>query len=88
LAGRTPAAAVNAFLPPLQRALSCVSDTVFVRSHDSTAPGVVRSMNAPGAGSAALRGGNRLHLSVPIQCEVVKTDDPERGPWKVSTQAL
>lgn len=86
MAGRTPAAAVSAFLPPLQRALSCVSDAVFVRSHDSTAPGAVRSMNAPGAGFAPLRGGNRLHLSVAIQYEVVRTDDPERGPWKVSTR--
>ena len=84
MAGRTPAAAVNAFLPPLQRALSCVSDAVFVRSHDSAAPGAVRSMNAPGTGFAPLRGENRLHLAVAIQYEVVRTDDPDRGPWKVS----
>jgi hypothetical protein len=43
-------------------------------------------MNAPGARFAPLRGENRLHLSVAIQYEVVKTDDRERGPWKVSTR--
>jgi hypothetical protein len=63
-----------------------VSDVVFVRSHDSTAPGAVRSMNAPATGFAPLRGGNRLHLSVAIQYEVVRIDDRERGPWKISTR--
>lgn len=59
---------------------------MFVRSHDSTIPGAIRSVNAPGTGFAPLRGENRLHLSVAIQYELIKIDDPERGPWKVSTR--
>lgn len=73
-------------MPPLQRALSCVTDAVFVRSHDSTVPGAIRALNAPRAGFAPLRGENRLHLSVAIQYEVVPSPDPDRGPWKVRTR--
>lgn len=35
---------------------------------------------------APLRGANRLHLSVAMEYEQVRTDDPARGPWKVSTR--
>jgi hypothetical protein len=59
---------------------------VFVRSHDSSEPGGIRSVAAPrGGGFAALRGQNRLHFSAAIEYELIKTDDPELGPWKVRT---
>ena len=63
-----------------------MTDAVFVRSHHSTVPGAIRSLNAPVAGFAPLRGENRLHLSVAIQYEIVQSPDPDRGPWKVSTR--
>lgn len=87
LAGKAPREAFDAFVSPLQRALSCISDAVFVRSYGSATPGGIRSIIAPTAGRfVPLRGENRLHFSAALQYEIVKTDDPDRGPWKVSTK--
>ncbi|MGH3529969.1 MAG: hypothetical protein ACRDQ6_22110 [Pseudonocardiaceae bacterium] len=63
-----------------------MTDAVLVRSHDSTKPGAIRSVNAPATGFAPLRGENRLHLSVALQYELIETDDRDHGPWKVSTR--
>lgn len=35
---------------------------------------------------APLRGAQRLHLSVQMEYEIIETDVPDRGPWKVSTK--
>ncbi len=57
-----------------------------MRSHDSGKPGAVRAFMAPTRGEfAPLRGAPRLHLSVQMEYELIQTDDPQRGPWKVST---
>lgn len=42
---------------------------------------------APARGEfAPLKGAPRLHLSVALEYELIETDDPDRGPWKVSTK--
>lgn len=41
----------------------------------------------PGAGRfAQLRGENGLQVAFALQYELEQTEDPERGPWKVSTR--
>jgi hypothetical protein len=71
----------------LQQSLSCVSDAVFVSSHGHKEPGAVRSIKVPrDAGFIPLPGPKRLHLSAGLEYELVETDDPDRGRWKVSTR--
>jgi hypothetical protein len=88
LAGRTPREALDAFIGPLQRAMTCVTRAqVYVRpprpdevqaltvSEDPVVLGTTGSADA------------RLSLSIQQQFQLVQVDDPVRGPWKVSTRA-
>src|SRR5215470_12670467 len=85
MAGRTPAEAVNNFLSPLQRALSCVTrDVLSVGGgyHVADRPHVMLFENNP----VTLGHDKRFALKLIQQYRIVEADD-ERGPWKVSTVA-
>jgi hypothetical protein len=85
MAGRTPAEAVNNFLTPLQRALSCVTRAVLsVRGGHrvSTTPNILLFQDNP-----VLLGDDKRFALKLIQHYRVVEDEAPRGPWKVSTVA-
>jgi len=85
VAGRTEAEAVQNFLDPLQRALSCVTtEVVDVKGgyYASPAPHVLTLSNQP----ARLGRDRRFAVKVVQQYRVVE-DATSRGPWTVATVA-
>jgi hypothetical protein len=85
MAGRTPAEAVNNFLAPLQRALSCVTREVLSVGggyHVSDTPHVLLFQNNP----VMLGHDRRFALKLIQQYRIIE-GEAERGPWKVSTVA-
>lgn len=88
LPGKGPAEAFGKFVEPLQRALSCVTSSVLIGSHDSRKPGGVRSVAIPPPGQeyVKLPGERGLQFMAAVEYELVKVDDPDRGPWKVRTR--
>ncbi len=91
MAGRTPRDAVQAFIEPLQRTLSCITRSTLLvspRGREESSPegpnhAIVLNKGEP----VPLRGAERLQLEVQLEYAVVRTPDPERGPFKVSTRA-
>jgi hypothetical protein len=86
MAGRTPPEAVNNFLGPLHRALSCVTrEVVSVRGgyHVALAPHALLFQNTP----VVLGQDKRFALKLIQQYRIVEDAEPGRGPWKVSTVA-
>jgi hypothetical protein len=86
LAGRTPRAALAAFVDPLQQALSCVTRANLV--YREPWPGQVQAL---GASEEPIRlattsGGPAPWLYLEQQYELVEVPG-ERGPWKVTTRA-
>jgi hypothetical protein len=82
VAGRTPNAAVKAFVAPIQEALGLfASGKVTV---DTYSPGVVGILTFNRDEVVKLRGG-KVGLSVSMQYRIIETDEPDRGPFKVST---
>ena len=82
MAGKSPAEAVNAYLDPLTRALSCVTRGVL-----NVSPGGYLAELSPhalvlGNGRQRLAGG--LVLGLEQAYEIVEAEG-ERGPWKCST---
>jgi hypothetical protein len=83
VAGKTPTAAVKAFIAPIQDALGLfASGKVTADSYKSDVEGV---LTFNGGEVVKLRGGNNVGLSVSMRYRIVQTDEPGRGPWKVST---
>src|SRR4029450_7233273 len=85
MAGRTPAEAVNNFLAPLQRVLSCVTREVLSVGggyHISDRPHVLLFQNKP----VLLGSDRRIALRLIQQYRIVEGEE-QRGPWKVSTVA-
>jgi hypothetical protein len=85
MAGRTPAEAVNNFLAPLQRALSCVTREVLSVGggyHVSDTPHVLLFQNNP----VMLGHDRRFALKLIQQYRIIE-GEAERGPWKVATVA-
>jgi hypothetical protein len=86
LAGKTPALAVEAFLAPLRRSISCLTKTVLNVGggyHTSDAPHVL----VLGDGDpVSLTHSVGLHLSITMQYRLVEAPGA-RGPWKVQTVA-
>jgi hypothetical protein len=86
LAGRTRAAAVEAFLAPLRQVLTCVTR---VQLYVSGSADGLQSLTTPqdpvrlGTTGATA---DRLSLSIQHQFEIVADKTPGRGPWKVSTR--
>lgn len=83
MAGKTPAAAVKAFVAPIQEALGLfASGKVLVDTYKADTVGILTFNSGE---VVKLRGGNKVGLSVSMQYQIVEVDDAERGPWKVST---
>ena len=85
MAGKTPAEAVNNFLAPLHRVLSCVTrEVVSVKGgyHVSVTPHALLFQNNP----VVLGHDKRFALKLIQQYRIVEDAEP-RGPWKVSTVA-
>jgi hypothetical protein len=90
LAGDNPAEAVRSFVGPLQRAISCVTRSQLRVSQGGYAPSVTgqpHGLLLNGGRPVALSGPERPQLFVSLGYDVVHVDDPERGPWKVSTRS-
>jgi hypothetical protein len=85
LPGKTPREAFIAFRDPLQETLSCVSHSVWIASAGAATPGGVRAIRTKGE-YLPLHGATRLHMSAGMEYEIVQTEDPDRGPWKVTTK--
>lgn len=86
MAGRTVAEAIDAFVQPIQRALTCFADgKVTTDSHD---PGVSGRLVFNRGDDVELNGPGRVHLSVLMHYRLVHLNEPVvRGkPWKVSTE--
>lgn len=82
MAGRTPTAAVKAFVAPIQEALGLfASGNVTVDTYQPDAVGILTFNRGD---IVKLRGG-KVGLSVSMQYRIIETDEPGRGPWKVST---
>ena len=82
MAGKSPHEAVENYLRPLRRALSCVTKAGLQIT--GRHPGPKHSLTLGGGPPVPLRGG--LALTVEQRYEVVQAEG-ERGPWKVSTLA-
>lgn len=83
MAGRNPTAAVKAFVAPIQEALGLfASGKVLVDTYKANTVGI---LTFNGGEVVKLRGDNKVGLSVSMQYRIVPTDEPGRGPWKVST---
>ena len=86
MAARTPAEAVNNFLDPLQRVISCVTQAQL-----NVKGGYYPTTDEPHAlvlGNGLpqkLSGETDLSLVVKQFYYVIRVEDPDRGPWKVST---
>jgi hypothetical protein len=88
LAGRNPHEALDAFIGPLQRAVSCVTRAqVYVRPPRPDEVQALTISEDPVTLGTTGDPGARLRLSIQQQYQLVEVDDPERGPWKVSTRA-
>lgn len=84
MAGRTPPEAVNAFLEPLGRAVSCVTNAVAnVRGSYYPSPNPHSLTLNDGS---AIRLANGLLIVIDLRYRVVQDVEP-RGPWKVSVAA-
>lgn len=85
--GRKPHQAYDAFVEPIGRALSCITGEVLRPSHDARRPGAIRSVALPiGRDYIRLAGETGLMFMAQIEYELVETEDPERGRWKVRTR--
>ena len=90
MAGRTTFEAVQNFLDPLQRALSCVTQEVFSVGggyHASPANTPQQRHVLTLHNSPAVLGRDRLFALDLVQHYRVVEDEGARGPWKVSTVA-
>lgn len=82
MAGKTPASAVDAYLRPLRRAISCVTNRVLLAEK----PRLDTLQATTLAGQVArLKGAERLSLEVQQNFAVVAAADP-LGPYKVTTK--
>jgi len=85
VAGRKPSEAANNFLTPIQEALGCFLDgRVSVTTYDGHVPGVL-TLN--GGAPTPIIGSSKLTVQISIRYTIVETEDPDRGPWKVNTDA-
>ena len=83
MAGRTPAEAVNNYLGPLQRAISCVTNSVLnVRGGYDPSPDP-HPLALGDGGPVRVSTNPHFFLTVLQNYRVVEFEGP-RGPWKVS----
>jgi len=88
LAGRSHTEALDAFLEPVRRSLSCVAErspTVTPNRHQIKPETPLVLVLAPIP--VPLRGDSQVSLLVTQHFRIVRSEDENRGPWKVRTSA-
>jgi hypothetical protein len=86
VAGETPYEAVRAFVEPIQEAISCfVAGKIEAERYDESRPGDDYLLTLDRARPKRLPGEARLSITITMKYRVITHDDPEKGPWKVST---
>ena len=86
--GRTPREAVGAFIDPLKDSLSCIARAKITLSHDGWGSvGTINGLTLNNDQPVQLTCQPRLLLRISMLYEIIRTDDPARGPWRVSTRA-
>jgi hypothetical protein len=73
-------------MEPLQRAASCVTESVFRPSVNGYRGGSGHAMILNEGRPVRLRAAQPLLLFAQLEYDVVRTDDVNRGPWKVRTR--
>lgn len=84
MAGKNPHEAVANFLHPIQAALACFTPAVLVH-HRGYHVGRQNVLLVSDDQPINLRGAPGLDLHFSHRYEIVRTDDPDRGPWKVKS---
>lgn len=86
--GRTPVGAFDAFVDPLRIALACVATCKLTTTaggrHDVD---VVHHLLSNRGGTIDVGGPHRLQLRIRMKYQIVKKDDLDDGPYKISTIA-
>lgn len=83
MAGKTEAEAVGNYVAPLQRAVSCVTKAVLDVSGGTYASARPHSLTFGDALPQKLKGAN-VYLAVTQLYRVIRDEDPDRGPWRVT----
>jgi hypothetical protein len=73
-------------MEPLQRAASCVTESVFRPSARGYSAGTGHAMILNKGRPVRLSAAQPLLLFAQLEYDVVRTDDVDRGPWKVRTR--
>jgi hypothetical protein len=88
LPGRDPREAVEAFLEPLKDTISCVAKAKIILSHDGWGGiGRVHALTVNNDQPVKLKCRPTLMLRVTMHYEIVRTKEPDRPPWRVSTRS-
>jgi hypothetical protein len=89
LPGRTTRAAFNAFVEPLRKSVSCLTDDQLIASSGGTggrrAPrGEIHALTMA---NGAIRLGNELFLHIGLKYQIIHVPGLPNGPYKVKTHA-
>ncbi|MBB5785996.1 hypothetical protein [Jiangella mangrovi] len=82
--GSKPAEAYDAFLEPLQKALSCITNEPLIGRENSRKTGGKRTLTFPGD-PAGLGGSGGLALTVSFEYEIYKTGDTGKMKYRCRT---
>lgn len=81
--GKSPQEAVDSFLAPLQRALSCISDHVFVHRGGYA----LETPYAIAVESFKLRCESSLYFDAGLEYQIIKDSRPDYGHYRINTLA-
>jgi hypothetical protein len=84
LPGRTPQAAFDAFIGPIEGAVSCLGQGKIVCTAGRSQPGGVRAWSLNGDAGMTFGGG--WHFEAQMHYEVIPAEEPA-GEWRVTTRA-
>jgi hypothetical protein len=91
LPGKTPRGAVEAFIDPLKDTLSCVAHAKITLSPGGWAEtGKIHGLTVNDDQPVKLRRRQRgpvLMLRVQMLYEIIRTEEPDRPPWRVTTRS-
>ncbi len=90
--GRTPRGAVEAFIDPLKDTLSCVAHAKITLSpggwgETGKVHGFAVNDDQPVKLQRRARRGPILMLRVQMLYEIIRTEEPDRPPWRVTTRS-
>lgn len=83
MAGKTEAEAVNNYVAPLQRAVSCVTKAVLDVSGGTYARDRPHALTFGDGLPQKIKGAN-IYLAITQLYRVIQEEDPDRGPWRVT----